>query len=177
MKFRREIISRRYVTSFNSKSQSIMLFQRDVRKTAVRYFRRCLLVFLFLGSLPMLGQVADKHLAPVEQSVQRLAHVGVFAFGGVGFAGSTSQGELDFRRIKLEPPDAALAAFEKVYATGNLQAKSYALVGIHSLKLKRFKELYAALSPSNGDVTTMRGCIVLSERFRDIARQIDKGKL
>lgn len=145
--------------------------------TATQLLRRCLPGFLLMGSLSMCGQIADRHLAPVEQSVQRLAHVGVFAFGGVGFAGSTSQGELDFRRIKLEPPDLALAAFEKVYATGNLQAKSYALVGIRSLKLKRFKELYAALSPSDGDVTTMRGCDISSEHFRDIARQIDKGKI
>ena len=145
--------------------------------TATQRLRRCLCAFLLLGSLSMCAQLVDRSPVTVEQSVQRLAHVDFFAFGGVGFGGVTSQGELDFRRIKLEPPDVALAQFERVYALGNLAAKSYALVGIHSLSSKRFKELYAHLPTPNSDVETMHGCEISSEHFREIARQIKEGKI
>ena len=138
--------------------------------TATRLFRIFLFAFLLLRVAPASSQ------RPVEQSIQRLAQVGTFAFGGVGIAGVTSQGEKDFRVIMAQPPDRALALFEELYKSGNLQAKCYALAGIRTLKAERFKELYAAaVQPWSGHVTTMQGCIMSSEHFRDIVRQIDKG--
>jgi len=136
---------------------------------AVQRWRRFLVALLLMGVMPTSAQTF------VEQSVQGIAHVDYFAFGGVGYAGSTSKGELYFRRIMLESPDHALAVFEELYRTGNLQAKSYALVGIRALKPSRFKELYEGILTAKGDVATMQGCMVGSEHFGDIARQIDKG--
>jgi len=136
---------------------------------AATLWRKFLFAFLLLGVMPMNAQTS------VEQSIQGMAHVDYFAFGGVGYAGSTSKGELYFRRIMLEPPDHALALFEELYKTENLQARSYALVGIRALKPSRFKELYEGVLTAKGDVTTMQGCMVGSEHFGDIARQINKG--
>ena len=65
---------------------------------------------------------------PVAQSahspdavVERLAKTGVFAFGRVGYAGIISPGETDYRTVFNR--SSAKADFEKLYSTGNLQAK------------------------------------------------------
>lgn len=84
-------------------------------------------------------------------------------------------GELNFRAIMAEPPERALALFEKLYATGNLQGKCYALAGIRALNPTRFKELYDSVLSSKESVKTMHGCIISSESFSSIARQIDTG--
>ena len=70
-------------------------------------------------------------------------------------------------RILSQPT--ALASFEKLYAEGNLQAKSYALAGFRELSPERFKELYASLPTSGGKVRAMSGCVITSETLRDVA--------
>jgi len=71
--------------------------------------------------------------------VERLAKTGVFAFGRVGYAGIISPGEKDYRTVFNR--GSAKTDFEKLYSTGNLQAKCYALAGIHMLNPTRFSEL------------------------------------
>jgi len=39
----------------------------------------------------------------LSATVKSLAKTGVFAFGGVGFIGKISQGEIDFRAIQSQP--------------------------------------------------------------------------
>ena len=112
----------------------------------------------------------------VDAAVNRLSTVEKFAFGGVGYAGVTSKGEIDFKFVLAQPQSTALSAFEKLYATGNTQGKSYALAGIKKLAPQRFKELAAAIAKSTDEVEVMRGCIVSHEALRDVAKQIDQGK-
>jgi len=112
----------------------------------------------------------------VDAAVNRLSSVQRFAFGGVGYAGVTSKGEIDFKLVISEPRQDALNAFEKLYAAGNPQGKAYALSGMKKLNPKRFKELLASLAASKDEVEVMRGCIVSHELLRDLASQIDKGK-
>jgi len=132
---------------------------------------RRLLVFLVLcGVTPLLANDS------VDAAVNRLSTVEKFAFGGVGYAGVTSKGEIDFKFVLAQPQSTALSAFEKLYATGNTQGKSYALAGIKKLAPQRFKELAAAIAKSTDEVEVMRGCIVSHEALRDVAKQIDQGK-
>lgn len=104
--------------------------------------------------------------------VARLATVDRFAFGGIGVAGVTSQGERDYELLLSRP--SALALFEELYREGNLQGKSYALVGIHRLDPAQFKELAAPLHGSIDEVITQSGCIVGREPFREVVRRIEK---
>ena len=108
-------------------------------------------------------------------AVRRLSTVGMFAFGGVGFAGRTSEGELDFRQVYAQPPEVALAAFEKVYAEGTLPAKAYALVAIRELSPNRFRELLTPLAKSGDKVQTAHGCVISREPVSAVARQIAAG--
>lgn len=86
-------------------------------------------IFLLLTTVLALAE------QPADPPLHGLAGVGVFAFGGVGIAGVTSQGEKDYRVILSR--SSALAEFEKLFATGNPQAKAYALVGIRALDVDR----------------------------------------
>ncbi len=108
---------------------------------------------------------------PLQVSaLQRLSSAKIFAMGPVGFAYKTSQEEMDYRLILGQPQ--ALASFEKLYADGNLQGKSYALAGIRELSPARFRELYAALPDSREKVKAMSGCILSDETLREVAQSL-----
>jgi len=131
--------------------------------------KRLALTLLLLFASVALAQDA------VSASVKSISKTGVFAFGGVGFAGVTSQGEKDFRVIFDQPPDAALQSFESIYTTGNPEAKSYALAAIHKLDEQRFSDLLASLKGSE-PVMTMRGCIMEKQTLAEVAKEIQAGQ-
>jgi hypothetical protein len=111
----------------------------------------------------------------LSATVKSLAKTGVFAFGGVGFIGNISQGEIDFRVIQSQPTAVALASFETVYATGDSAARSYALAGIRQLDGERFKEILQSLDNSPEKVLTMEGCVMETHGLAEIAKAIDAG--
>lgn len=127
------------------------------------------LVVIFLLFISALAQAET----PADPTLDRLSKVSAFAFGGVGFAGVTSEGEKDYRAIMAHP--SALETFEKLFATGNLQAKAYALVGIRRLDLRRYNELSAPLRGITQKVTVFRGCLMSHEPFASLTKSIDAG--
>jgi len=135
-----------------------------------QFARRLLVLVVLFGVSSVLAN------DPVDAAVNRLATVERFAFGGVGYLGVISKGEIDFKFVLAQPQSTALSAFEKLYASGNPQGKAYALSGIKKLAPQRFKELAAALAKSADEVEVMRGCIISHEALRDLAKHIDQGK-
>jgi len=125
----------------------------------------CLIATILLLAFPQI-----KH----DTVLERLSTVERFAFGPTGYAGVISPGEKDFRVVLAR--STALADFEKLLATGNIQAKCYALVGIHKLSPARFKELADRLTDPKGTVTTEQGCIILRKPFSTVLKQIAAGK-
>jgi len=113
-------------------------------------------------------------MATAEESFStifdRLAKVEIFAFGPVGYAGRISQGEKDFRSILAR---SSVVDFEKLYRTGNIQAKFYALIGIRKLSPERYDEFARPLRTSKEEVETAHGCIVGKEPVADVIKQID----
>ena len=107
--------------------------------------------------------------------MKRLAGVGRFAFGGVGFAGVISEGETDLKFILSQPSPAALASLARLYADGNPQAKAYALAGVKKLSRRRYRELLAEARASMDQVVVMRGCVITREPLRQVAKEIDAG--
>jgi hypothetical protein len=122
----------------------------------------------------LLFVLVPQFVHPPDAVVERLAKVGVFAFGPVGFAAITSPGETDYRTVLNRA--SALEDFEKLYSTGNLQAKCYALVGIHRLNPTRFRELIRPLLDSKETVNTMTGCILSREALGNVIKQIESGR-
>ncbi len=111
----------------------------------------------------------------LSAAVKSLTKTGMFAFGGVGFIGKISQGEIDFRTIQSQPPAVALASFETVFASGDEAAQLYALAGIRQLDKSRFKELFRTLDHSDQTIFIAEGCIIERRRMADIAKAIDDG--
>jgi len=110
----------------------------------------------------------------VDANFERLSKIVVFAFGGVGFSGATSPGEKDYKVILSRP--SAMAEFERLYSSGNIMAKCYALVGIHRLSPQRFRELARPLHNSKEQVVTMHGCLMSYEPLGVIINQIESGR-
>jgi hypothetical protein len=112
----------------------------------------------------------------LSAAVDRISKTDVFAFGGIGFVGKTSQGEQDFWVIRSQPPEIALARFEKIFSTGNPQGRGYALVAIRQLDAKSFKDLLPSLNNSKETVKTMWGCIVEDRPLAQVAKDINSGR-
>jgi hypothetical protein len=136
--------------------------------------RRSIALLLLVSASTLTGLLqAD---AKLDAVVSHLSKVDVFAFGGVGYAGVTSQGELDFRAIVSQPIPVALAAFEMLYVTGNPQAKAYAIVGFKKLDPNRYRELLSFTKDSADQVAVMRGCIINREALAKVVQEIEKGE-
>ncbi len=112
----------------------------------------------------------------VDAAVNRLSTVGQFAFGGVGYAGVISKGEIDFKVVVAQPKPTALNAYERLWVIGNPQGKSYALSGLKKLAPERFEELTATIAKSTKEVEVMRGCVISHEPLLEVAKQIGQGK-
>ncbi len=133
------------------------------------------LVLLMFSIVAHADDTLDITKPSVNPVLKRLATTDVFAFGPVGFFGTTSQGEADFNIIMRQEPKAAMEALEKLYAQGHAQAKSYALVGIRKLDGRRFHELLTTLQTPDEVVKTQGGCMVGHNSLRGIAEQIKRG--
>jgi hypothetical protein len=128
-----------------------------------------LAVSLILGSG---GQYA-RELPPL--AAERLTTIELFAFGGIGFAGKTSEGEMPFRVVMEKPHGEALRSMEEIFANGSAAAKSYALVGVRKLAPERFEALYQSIAHSQEKVHTMSGCIGSTRTLKELANEIRSG--
>ncbi len=134
--------------------------------------RATIVTFAILLAISCNAAIAQDTL---PAAVQRLSKVGVFAFGGVGFIGKTSQGELDFRIVESQSPEVAAENFEKIFANGDDAAKIYALIGLRQFNKNRSNELFQSLEHSQEKVYTMRGCIMGPQSLADIVKAVHSG--
>ena len=101
-----------------------------------------------------------------------LAKAPYFAFGGVGFAGTTSEGEVAYK--KMLACDDAEDQLVKIFESGTNPAKAYALHGLHSLKSKRYPEFKKRFLKKAPSVKRMSGCIMGKETAAQIIAYIEK---
>lgn len=102
-----------------------------------------------------------------------LAQATLFAFGGIGYGGMTSQGELDFRRVLAEP--AAAAQFAWVATHGQPPARFYAMVGLHQLHRAAYERLKADMLSLH--CPTMAGCLGGTIDGPTVLRDIENGTI
>ena len=111
--------------------------------------------------------------ADPKDPIVRLLKAGQFAFGGVGMAGVTSEGEKAYDEIFAR--SSAEADFEKIFQSGNAVAKAYALTAMHQINPAKFTELSAAFRKQNVQVPTMTGCIMSHSNSSAIVDEIASG--
>ena len=133
--------------------------------------RRSFVTGLLCADAPRLR--ADKKSPTVGEAWSRLKVVDTFAFGGVGYAGVTTDGEPWYKLILAQPREKAVGLFEPLYSEGYAEAKCYALAGLHALAPERFEDL--RLNLPNASVWTMVGCIGQRLPIAQIAKNIAEG--
>jgi hypothetical protein len=109
-----------------------------------------------------------------NSSTRDVAAAKSFAFGGIGVAGLTSEGERNLRAI-LERPDASQqlqAAFPHATPAGEL----YILVGLRRCDRAAYQRIFASLTPSNNAVEVAHGCMISWQTFRQLLSEIQDGR-
>ena len=119
----------------------------------------------------MAATAEEKAEVPVE--VQTLSKATIFAFGGVGFAGSISAGEKQYRKV-MEMPQ-PLPWLRLIAVSGTPEAKLYALCGIHTLDKGAFEAHVALLKKANPTVNTMSGCCMEHMKAAMVIQLISTG--
>ncbi len=106
--------------------------------------------------------------------VKRLETARMFAFGGVGYAGITTEEEIAFRAV-LDSKTAE-ADFLRVLDRGNVQGKCYALVGLRQKNRSAFDERVERFAKEKSDVGTAAGCMISKEPMYSIVANIRAGR-
>jgi hypothetical protein len=96
-----------------------------------------------------------------------------FAMGGVGYAGTMSQGERALRKVLAQPD--AVARLTNTLPEASPAGQLYALLGLRARDQDAYKRALAVFGGRTATVETMGGCIVQREPFRDLVKQIDHG--
>ena len=96
-----------------------------------------------------------------------------FALGGIGVAGTISQGEAALRTI-LDKPDAA-TELEKMLPHATDAGRLYILVGLRMRDPSAYKRAFDSYSKHDSTVETVRGCMISRESFQALMREIDRG--
>jgi hypothetical protein len=109
----------------------------------------------------------------VPTACAQLSNINCFAFGGVGYAGTISPGEVAFHAV-LESTN-ALELFEAILANGTGEAKMYALCGVRRLDPKAFDDFARALKDADPKVRTMSGCLATEENASAVIKRIGDG--
>ena len=109
-----------------------------------------------------------------QQAYEKLLSVHQFNFGGVGFSGATSEGELAYRSIAASTN--ALALYSAALTNANTDAgKLYALCGIQMLAPETFDAQAKLLRTSKAKITMMSGCIAYEVYVTNIVAAIARG--
>ncbi len=110
----------------------------------------------------------------VRKASESLVVTRLFAFGGVGEAGTVSPGEKAFRTVVASAK--AVSLFRTTLARGTPEAKLYALCGLRRLDPRSFKAASKDLVTANPKVTTMTGCIVWHEQAATLVKKLAEGR-
>jgi len=129
---------------------------------------------LALLALGLFLAATDIHAGdPWLEAFSRLSKVERFAFGKIGVAAVTSQGEKDLR--VLLAGECPIVTLKALYGTGTLEAKCYALVALQKLSRKDFEALSKELESLDAEVTTVSACEILRIPVRRLITDIKKG--
>jgi hypothetical protein len=99
---------------------------------------------------------------------------GIFAFGGIGFAGATSPGELKFTAIMTS--DDPEAGFRQWFQEGGNVGKAYAMVACYYLDATRYEWMKERFAEAHLQVPTMRGCILYNINHEQLTENIEGGQ-
>ncbi|MFZ1218325.1 MAG: hypothetical protein WAO00_03490 [Chthoniobacterales bacterium] len=105
---------------------------------------------------------------------ENLAKASMFALGGMGVAGTMSQGERALREL-LEKPD-AVAQLERLLTSATPAGRLYALLGLRVKDRAAYQRALEKYSANDSKVETARGCMLSQDPFVDLLKEIERGQ-
>ena len=111
--------------------------------------------------------------ALANPAVSGLAQTQLFAIGGIGVAGSTSDGERDLRAV-LDQPDAP-ALLHEILSRATPAGQLYALLGLRLRDRSAYEQALPALRKRSDVISIARGCMLMKEEMAAIVREIEHG--
>ena len=97
-----------------------------------------------------------------------------FAFGAVYVHGTTSQGELLFKKVIAR--DDAIELFLEMYVRGNNQAKAYAMVAFYYMAPSLYDNLRELHKKRKTLVTCQSGCLRSTKSLAKLHNWIEMGR-
>ena len=102
-----------------------------------------------------------------------LRKTGSFALGGVGVAGTMSEGERALREV-LKQSD-AVSRLESLLPEASAAGQLYALLGLRTRDRNAYQKALLKYGARDDSVQTARGCMLQQEAFAALVKQIDHG--
>ncbi|MBK8001675.1 MAG: hypothetical protein IPK15_23965 [Verrucomicrobia bacterium] len=127
-------------------------------------------------TLVVIGIVAYQLLPPSaagRAAVTQLAKVDTFSFGGVGYAGSIPEREDWFFTILSSRHSERL--FRELFEQGTIEARLYALAGLHVTDKGGFRECAARFTREGARVQTQGGCIASDCTTTEAVTAVERG--
>ena len=128
-----------------------------------------LMVGTILAQLGVIAATTSENAAAHD-----LAAAKMFAFGGIGVAGTMSEGERNLRAV-LQQPDAS-QQLQGAVAHATPAGKLYILVGLRRCDHAAYQKVFDSLGRPNDDVEIARGCMISREPFRQLLSEIQEGR-
>ena len=123
------------------------------------------------------GNAAPPELsAPAVAAYDKLRVANVFALGGVGIVGATSQGETAFRELQREPNATEVFIALLDDPTASKAGQLYALFGLKEAKSAEFEVRLPAFLEDDALVETQSGCIRVSVEVKNVAARFAEKK-
>jgi hypothetical protein len=127
-------------------------------------------LWIVVSFLLCAGFVQAEQRSDPDSALQKTAN---FALGGVGVAGSMSEGERALREVLKEAD--SIARLENALPNATPAGQLYALLGLRGRDRAAYQRALEKYGGTNATVQTMRGCILQKESFRDLIKQIEHG--
>jgi len=141
----------------------------------MRFFLVTLFAAFLIGCAHHSTTARGKALVPsmsTNSPIETLLQIRTFAFGGVGYAGIRSPGEVAFRAIITNKN--ASEVFSAVLTNGTTEGKLYAFTAVRKLSQGKFEPEATHLDP-NATVVTRSGCFIRQEKASEVLARIRAG--
>ena len=103
-----------------------------------------------------------------------LQKTSMFALGGIGVAGTMSEGERALREL-LAGSD-ALVRLDRLLSTADPAGQLYALLGLRLKDRPAYERALARMRTTQVKVQTARGCMLSDESFGDLLKEMERGQ-
>ena len=118
--------------------------------------------------------ISARVTSAASDPVDQLRRIESFAIGGIGVAGTTSDGERSLRNL-LEDPDAT-TKLEGLLTKATPAGQLYALLGLRVHDRAAYERAARDFHGPDGEVETIGGCIISRVPFKQVLDRIKAGQ-